>query len=74
MQLKFKPNVGHIDRLIRLFLGAQLLLLAFLFPIAAPITQSLLAILGIWQMVQGLLGYCLVYDLLGYSTLKAALK
>ncbi|QGG49121.1 YgaP-like transmembrane domain [Heliorestis convoluta] len=74
MQLQFKPNVGQIDRLIRLFLGAQLLLLAFLFPVSAPITQTLIASLGLWQMIQGLLGYCFVYDLLGYSSLKAALK
>ena len=55
-------NEGTIDRAIRVVLGLGLLALAFTGP------QTPLGYLGIVPLATGLLGFCPLYKVLGFST------
>lgn len=60
--LTLKQNVGPIDRVARVVLGALLLSLAF----AGPRTAW--GYLGLIPLVTGMLGTCPLYSLLGIGT------
>ena len=55
-------NEGTIDRAVRIIAGLGILSLAFVGP------QTPLGYLGLVPLATGLLGFCPVYKLLGFST------
>jgi len=61
-----KPNIGKLERIVRVVVGIGVLSLAFVGPRAAW------AYLGILPLVTGLVGWCPPYALLGISTVKAS--
>ena len=61
-----QPNVGTIDRALRLIAGAALLSLAFVGP------QTPLGYLGLVPLATGLFRFCPAYRLLGVRTCPAA--
>lgn len=62
----FKKNEGNIDRILRIVVGAALLVWFFVAPADAGYRWFLL--IGIVPLATGLMGSCLVYTLLGVST------
>lgn len=56
-----KLNVGPIDRLLRIVIGLVVAILGIIF-------QSYWGVLGIIILGTGIFGYCLIYSLLGIST------
>ncbi len=58
------PNVGGIDRILRIVLGLVLVALA------ATGTLGVWAWLGLLPLATGLLGWCPPYSLLGINTCK----
>lgn len=57
-----KKNIGNIERIVRIIVGAGILSLAVIGP------QSPWALLGIIPLATGLIGWCPPYALLGIST------
>lgn len=57
-----KTNVGGIDRVLRLVAGIVLITLA------ATNTVGLWGWLGVVPLLTGLVGFCPLYTLLGFST------
>ncbi len=55
-------NEGTIDRAVRIIAGLGILSLAFVGP------QTPLGYLGLVPLATGLIGFCPVYKLLGFST------
>ncbi len=60
----FAKNVGGIDKILRIVVGALLVLAYFL----TDGPYSWLYLLGIIPLVTGLLGTCPVYSLIGVNT------
>ncbi len=60
-----KVNVGGIDRIIRIVIGALLLIMA------ATGTLGVWAWIGIVPLATGLMGWCPAYTLLGLKTCPA---
>ncbi|RYG92040.1 DUF2892 domain-containing protein [Loktanella sp. IMCC34160] len=60
-----KKNEGNIDRILRVVLGAALILGYFMNSDGA---YSWLYLLGIIPLVTGLIGSCPIYTMLGIST------
>lgn len=56
-----KLNVGPVDRLLRIVIGLVVAILGIIF-------QSYWGVLGIIILGTGIFGYCLIYSLLGIST------
>lgn len=63
----FKTNEGTIDRVLRVVIGAALILGYFLNPGGA---YSWLYWLGIIPLATGLVGWCALYSVFGISTCK----
>ena len=61
----FKTNVGGIDRIARVVLGAALLIAYFIGPQGS---YSWLFLLGVVPLVTGLVRSCPLYSLFGLST------
>lgn len=59
-----KPNLGGIDRAIRILAGAALLALVFVGP------QTALGYLGLVPLLTGVIGFCPAYCPLGLSTCR----
>ena len=59
-----KPNLGSIDRTIRILAGIGLLALAFVG------TQSPWGYLGLVPLLTGVIGFCPAYCPLGLSTCR----
>ena len=59
-----KRNIGNIERVIRVIVGAGILSLVFVGP------QSLWALLGIVPLLTGLSGWCPPYHLFGINTCR----
>ena len=60
------PNVGVVDRMIRILFGTALLVWAIVYP-EAPYSYG--GWIGLIFLGTGLLGWCALYKLLGISTL-----
>jgi len=60
----FKRNIGVVERLARVIIGASVLSLAFVGP------QSPWALLGLVPLLTGVLGWCPPYALLGIKTCR----
>lgn len=58
----FKSNLGSIDRVLRITVGAGLLALVFVGP------QSPWGYLGLVPLLTGIIGFCPAYCPLGIST------
>ena len=61
----FKANEGNIDRILRVVVGAALLLAYFMMENA-----SVWLLVGIIPLATGLLGWCALYQIFGISTCK----
>lgn len=61
----FKTNEGEIDRIVRVVLGALLILGYFMNGDGA---YSWLYLLGIIPLVTGMIGSCPIYTILGINT------
>lgn len=58
----FQANEGTIDRIVRVVAGVVILSLAFVGP------HTPLGYLGIIPLATGLIGFCPLYRVLGFST------
>ena len=63
-------NVGGIDKIIRIIVGCGLISLFFLLQGDA----RWLGLLGVVPLATGLIGYCPLYSLLGWSTCAGKAK
>ena len=61
----FKPNVGTVDRVVRIVFGLVLLSLVFVGP------KTPWGWIGILPVLTGLISFCPLYGLLGLSTGQA---
>jgi len=61
-----KPNIGKVERVVRIVVGIGVLSLAFVGP------RTPWAYLGILPLLSGIVGWCPPYALLGISTVRAA--
>ena len=57
-----KPNVGSLDRILRIIAGLAILSLYFVGP------KTPWALVGLVPLITGLVGMCPVYSLLGINT------
>jgi hypothetical protein len=64
MEVAMRPNVGTIDRVIRIVLG--LVVCALVFVIEGP--GRWLGLIGLVPLLSGILGWCPAYGLFGVST------
>ena len=62
----FKQNIGNIERILRVLVGAALILGYFL----SDGAYSWLYMLGIIPLATGVIGYCPPYAWLGINTCK----
>jgi hypothetical protein len=70
--MKFKNNLGRLDRTVRL-IGGGILALIGLFLLGGWQGKSTgvdLALFALWPLVTGLFGFCGIYAFLGISTLE----
>lgn len=70
MQIKFRRNMGNLDRAIRTVVGLALLTLG---PVAEVITPDmlssiLLGIVGTLALISVYFSYCILYDITGFGT------
>jgi DUF2892 family protein len=61
-----KPNIGQVERVVRIVVGVGVLSLAFVGP------RTPWAYLGLLPLLTGLVGWCPPYALLGISTVRSA--
>ena len=61
-----KPNIGNVERIVRVVVGVGILALAFVGP------RTPWAYLGVLPILSGLVGWCPPYALLGISTVRPA--
>ena len=59
---KMKTNEGKVDRIFRIILGLGLLSLVFIGP------QTLWGLVGLVQLLTGLMGFCPLYRVFGFAT------
>lgn len=62
-------NLGAIDRVIRFIIGLVLLYGGYYFGIST-IVGIVLVILGAISFIESLVGFCLIYKILGINTAK----
>jgi len=67
LTLSFERNVGSIDRILRIAIGATLIALPWFAQVPRGFQYGAL-IIGIMIAASGALGRCTVYYLLGYRT------
>lgn len=63
--MKLERNVGGLDRAIRIIAGAVLIALGIFKNVPY---DTLLALLGAFILLSGILGFCILYVPLGIST------
>jgi hypothetical protein len=63
-----KHNESTTDRVFRVVLGLGLLALVFVGP------QTPLGYIGLIPLVTGLIGYCPIYGMLGFSTCPVSIR
>ena len=61
-------NIGVFDRWLRLFVGATLILLVFVGP------RTPWGWLGLIPLATGLVGYCPMYRMMGWSTRRVPVR
>ncbi len=61
----FKKNEGIADRVIRIIIGAALLVIWFMYP---DLSYRNWLLLGLIPLITGLVGWCAIYAILGKST------
>ena len=61
-----KPNIGNVERVVRVVVGIGVLALAFVGP------RTPWAYLGLLPILSGIVGWCPPYALLGISTARPA--
>jgi len=62
-----KPNVGNVDRILRVCVGLVLIAVAVF---ATDLSYGWIAWIGIVPLLTGLLGVCPAYRLLGINTCR----
>lgn len=69
MKFSLKRNIDTLGKTLRIFGGGVLLWIALFnyFNFTSPVFY-ILAIAGIFMLLEGILGYCIVMDMLGWST------
>ncbi len=70
--MKYEPNMGELDKILRLVLGIYFLPLGFFF-IQGPL-GIILGIVGIVFILTSLSGWCPLYTLLGWNSRPAETK
>ena len=66
-----KINTAKWDRMIRAIVGVILIGAATIYyPIVGIFVSIIAAILGIVMLVVAITGYCWIYELIGFKTLK----
>jgi hypothetical protein len=65
MAAMFKPNVGTVDRVVRILFGIVLLSLVFVGP------KTPWGWLGIVPLLTGVINFCPLYALIGLNTRSA---
>ncbi len=60
---KIKPNIGDLERLLRIIIGIYTMLLGFMF--IQGLAGNLLGFAGLLAFVTGAVGWCGMYTLLG---------
>lgn len=60
-----KSNVGGIDRVLRIVIGAALVIAYFLMP---NFSMRWILLIGLIPLLTGVLGTCPLYSVLGIST------
>jgi hypothetical protein len=66
-------NVGNIDRLLRLVLGAVLIIAPYVAPLAllqSPAIQIIVVAVGLVLVITALFRFCPLYRLLGMATCR----
>ena len=64
--MKFVVNVGNLDRLFRVIFGILFLAAAYSY-LPVP-TSYVVMLVGALLVCEGLVGYCIVYQMIGIST------
>jgi hypothetical protein len=64
-----KKNMGLVDRVVRILIAVVVVILYFANVISGPLAIVLLAFSGIF-ILTGLVGFCPLYALFGFSTKK----
>jgi hypothetical protein len=66
LEVRMKPNVGGVDKVLRIVVGAVLLALVFLLRSGDSLWWW--GLIGIIPLATGLLGHCMLYSILGINT------
>jgi len=61
-------NVGGVDRGLRIVVGAALLLLTFIGPLAETLYPW--GLIGVVPLLTGLIGWCPAYTIFGFKTCR----
>lgn len=61
-------NVGGVDRGLRIVVGAALLLLTFIGPLAETLYPW--GLIGVVPLITGLIGWCPAYTIFGFKTCR----
>jgi len=64
-----KKNMGNVDRVIRILVAVVVLILYFTHVITGTLAVILLILAGIF-VVTSFIGFCPLYVLLGFNTVK----
>lgn len=72
MQLKFKFNLGKIDRILRGGIGLGAMYFGFYsnYLITDKVAALVFGCMGSMSLIVAIVGYCPLYGLIGFSTLK----
>jgi len=72
MELKFKSNLGMIDRLLRGGIGLAAMYFGFYstYLITDKVAALVFGAMGTMSLIVAIVGYCPGYALIGFSTLK----
>lgn len=66
--MDLEPNVGDLDRLLRLIFGIYGMLMGFLF--IRGVVGIILGIVSLILLITGFTRFCGIYKLLGISTIR----
>jgi len=61
-------NVGGVDRGLRIVVGAALVLLTFIGPLAETLYPW--GLIGVVPLITGLIGWCPAYTIFGFKTCR----